>query len=133
MSNLQNQVVNQKFYKSQIAILEKHKLVYVPVYLAYTYDDELGKFKNGKPQGLGAYANISRKTLPFEYEKHNAVCVMTGENYDGLILVDIDNCNDDHHRNTMEVWNDLMLENGLCDTLQSETVNGGMHYRVRRP
>ena len=134
MNNLQNQnlnqisIMNQKYYKKQIAVLEKHKLVYVPVYLAYTYDDELGKFKKGKPQGLGAYANMRRKTVPFEYEKHNAVCVMMGENYDGVILVDIDNCNDDNDRNTMEVWNELMLENGLCDTLQSETVNGGMHY-----
>ena len=62
--------MNQKYYKKQIAILETHKLVYVPVYLAYTYDDELGKFKKGKPQGLGAYANMRRKTVPFEYEKH---------------------------------------------------------------
>jgi len=65
MNNLQNQnlnqisIMNQKYYKKQIAVLEKHKLVYVPVYLAYTYDDELGKFKKGKPQGLGAYANMS--------------------------------------------------------------------------
>jgi len=41
---------------------------------------------------------------------------MTGENYHGLILVDID-----YGDEVFDKWNDLMIQNGTdsCDTLQS--------------
>jgi len=119
----------QNYYKTQIAILEKHNLIYVAVHLPCEFSEEKQKFTKGKPYGLGEYKDVRRKKLEFKYGQHNAVCVMTGENYDGLILVDIDNCEDTEHRNTMDYWMDLRLkQDDLCDTLQSETINGGMHY-----
>ena len=74
---------------------------------------------------VGKYKDVKRETRKFQYGKHNAVCVMTGENYHGLILVDIDYGDD-----VFDKWNDLLIENGAdsCDTLQSETINQGMHY-----
>jgi len=121
MQNLSQKM--QTYYQSQISVLEKHNLVYISCNLSYNYLEEKNKFKKGFPKDLGQYKDIHRETKEFEYGKHNAVCVMMGENYGGIILVDIDN-----DEGTLDRWNELMVENGLCDTLQSKTINNGMHY-----
>ena len=38
MQNLSQQM--QNYYKSQIAVLEKHNLVYISIKLTYTYNEE---------------------------------------------------------------------------------------------
>ena len=120
------------YYNSQIEILDKHNLVYVSLNLPdLRYDQYEGKCVKGKQIGLeGGYMDRRVDKVSFNHQCHNAVAVMTGEFYDGLILVDVDPKMDTHNpkRWTMDVWKALMSEHGLCDTLQSETINGGLHY-----
>jgi len=130
---------NQQYYQSQIDVLEKHKLIYISILLTYIYGEEKKKFTKSMPDtrvqrqrgeyidwelSLPKYGDdIVLKTRPFNFSKHTGVAVMMGEKYGGKILIDTDNVD-----NTIDIWNDLLLENGLCDTLQSKTVSKGMHY-----
>ena len=118
------------YYNSQIDVLEKHNLVYVSINLPdLRYDQYEGKCVKGKQIGLeGGYMDRRVDKVSFNHQCHNAVAVMTGEFYDGSILVDVDPKMDTHNRWTMDVWKKLVSEHGLCDTLQSETINGGKHY-----
>ena len=120
MQNLSQQM--QNYYKSQIAVLEKHNLVYISIKLTYTYNEEKKKFIKSLPDtkaqqkrgevidwdlSLGLYGdNIVREKRLFNLAKHTGVAVMMGEKYGGKILIDIDNVD-----NTIDIWNDLLLEN----------------------
>jgi hypothetical protein len=119
--------------EEQIAVLNKHKIVYCSIEMTISKDANNKLSKNSvyrtytdksgeqKIQACPKYANVKLET---EYIKdRNGTLVFMGQNYN-LIGIDVDNKED-----TLEKFSEICDANNFDrNTLTSKTATGGIHY-----
>ena len=113
----------ETYFEEQIKIIEEHKLTYQAITFKFVYDTEKKKINKTLEIFPSKYKDVTVNTREFIKGVYNGVAVMLGENYNGIILVDVDNVN-----NTLDIFKKIAKENILKKTLKSKTLNGGLYY-----
>ena len=80
--------------EKQIKVLDDNKIIYQSIKMNVNYDDKKGKLSKDLIIKPDRYTNLKVNTRNFKEKKHNCVAIMLGINYNGLILIDIDNVGD---------------------------------------
>jgi hypothetical protein len=111
----------EEFIESQIDIFKKYELTYYSINIELKWCENESKFKK-IPKRLPSYRD---KTIKSIYDPaQNATIILLGEQYGGIIGIDVDNKND-----TVKFFINHALDND-CDlnTLTVKTINDGFHY-----
>ena len=80
--------------EKQIEVFDDNNVIYQSITMNVNYDDKKGKLSKDLVFKPDRYTILKVDTRNFNEKKHNCVAIMLGINYNGLILIDIDNVGD---------------------------------------